>query len=154
MSMLARYRKAGGFQQLLLLIETCTQQKRQQLLKLIEAEDPSWAKLITTKMVTLEKVFSWDPMHISEVTTQIVPRTLAILLHGLPRETFDKATTTMPPMKRREIESLYEEQSPNASEVEAARIQLLTKVRELEDSGRLNLAQIDPAISLKEVKVA
>src|SRR5687768_10826919 len=99
MSMLSRYRKQGGFQQLLQLIETCTSQKREQLLKLIEAEDPAWAKLINTKMVTLEKVFSWDASHVAEVTSQLVPRTLAVLLHGLPKEALDKSTLAMPPIK-------------------------------------------------------
>lgn len=152
--MLARYRKQGGFQQLLLLIENCTSQKRDQLMKLIEAEDPSWAKLIGTKMVTLEKVYTWDAMHIAEVTTQLAPRTLAILLHGLPKDYFDKSILAMTPLKRREIQSLFEEQKPTPGEVEAARIKLLNKVRELEESGRLNLAQIDPTISIRDVKVA
>lgn len=154
MSMLARYRKQGGFQQLLLLLETCTAAKRDQLMKLVQTEDPSWAKLISTKMVTLEKIYSWDAQYIAEVTTQLAPRTLAILLHGLPKEFFDKSITAMTPLKRREIESLFEEQKPTSGEVEAARIKLLTKVRELEDSGRLNLAQIDPALSIRDVKVA
>ena len=92
--------------------------------------------------------------HVAEVTTQLVPRTLAILLHGLPSECLEKAVTSMPPIKRREIESLFSEQSPSPGEVEAARIKLLSKVRELEDSGRLNLAQIDPAVSIRNVKVA
>ncbi len=152
--MLARYRKQGGFQQLVLLLETCTSQKRDQLMKLIQAEDPSWAKLISTKMVTLERVYSWDAMHIAEVTTQLAPRTLAILLHGLSKEFFEKSVHVMSPLKRREIESLFEEQKPTPGEVEAARIKLLTKVRELEDSGRLNLAQFDPSLSIRDVKVA
>lgn len=152
--MLSRYRKQGGFQQLLLLLETCTAQKRDQLMKLIQAEDASWAKLLNTKMVSLERVFSWEAVHVAEITTQLAPRTLAILLHGLPKEFFDKSITAMTPIKRREIESLYEEQKPTPGEVEAARIKLLTKVRELEDLGRLNLAQIDPAVSIRDVKVA
>ena len=154
MSMLSRYRKPGGFQQLLLLLESCTAPKRAQLMKLIESEDAAWAKLISTKIVTLDKFFSWDATHVAEVTTQLVPRTLAILLHGLPSECLEKAVTSMPPIKRREIESLFSEQSPSPGEVEAARIKLLSKVRELEDSGRLNLAQIDPAVSIRNVKVA
>ncbi len=152
--MLARYRKQGGFQQLLLLLETCTAPKRDQLMKLIQAEDPSWAKLINTKMVTIEKVYSWDAIQVAEVTTQLAPRTLAILLHGLPKEFFDKSIVAMTPLKQREIQSLFEEQTPTPGEVEAARIKLLTKVRELEDSGRLNLAQIDPSLSIRDVKVA
>lgn len=154
MSMLSRYRKPGGFQQLLLLLETCAAPKRDQLLKLIEAEDQAWAKLISTKMITIEKIFSWDALHVSEVTTQIVPRTLAILLYGLPQEYFDKSTITMSPLKKREVESIYQEQSPSPGEVEAARIKLLSKVRELENTGSLNLAQIDPDVSIRDVKVA
>lgn len=105
-------------------------------------------------MLTVEKVFSWDQNHISEVTSQIVPRTLAILLHGLPKECFEKSTALLPPLKKREVETYYSEMTPTPGEVEAARIKLLSKVRELEDAGSLNLAQIDPAVSIREVKVA
>lgn len=154
MSMLGRYKKTGGFQQLLSLIETCAPTKREQLMKVIQAEDPGWAALLKTKMLTFEKFFAWDPIHIAEITNEMPARILAAALVGLPPESVARATHTMDHMKKREIETLLAEMTPNPSEVETARMKLLTRVRELEKEKRIDLNQIDPAVSIRDLKVA
>ncbi|MCM2282831.1 MAG: hypothetical protein NDI61_13405 [Bdellovibrionaceae bacterium] len=154
MSMLMRYKKTGGFQQLLNLIETCSPTKREQLMKVIQAEDPSWAALLKTKMLTLEKFFAWDPIHIAEVTNEMPTRILAAALAGLPTEMVERATLTMPHMKKREIESLLTELKPSPGETETARMKVLTRVREMEKDKRLDLSVIDPSLSIRDLKVA
>ncbi len=154
MSMLVRYKKTGGFQQLLSLIETCTPAKREQLMKVIQTEDPGWAALLKAKMLTIDKFFSWDPIHIAEITNEMPGRILAAALVGLPAETVERATHTMDHMKKREIENLIQELKPNPSEIETARMKLLVRVRELEREKRIDLAKIDPATSVRDLKIA
>jgi flagellar motor switch protein FliG len=154
MSMLVRYKKTGGFQQLLNLIETCTPAKREQLMKIIQAEDPSWAGLLKAKMLTIEKIFSWNPIQLAEITNEMPDRTLAVLLSGLGQEAFDKATHTMTHMKRGALERLMDELKPTPGEIEAGRIKLISMVREFERDRRIDLAQIDPSVSIRDLKVA
>ncbi len=154
MSMLARYKKQGGFQQLLTLIETSAPSKRDQLLKVIQSEDPGWAAILKTKMITMEKLFAWDPLALAEVTNEMVPRTLAVALHGLPPESLAKATHAMGHMKKREVEQLFSEMKPTGAEIEAARIKVVSKIRELEKENKLNLMRIDPSLSTRDIRVA
>lgn len=154
MSMLVRFKKAGGFQQLLTLIETCSPTKREQLMKVIHSEDPGWAALLNTKMLTIDKFFSWDPIHIAEITNEMPARILAAALLGLPEDTVQRATHTMDHVKKREIENLLQEIKPNPAEIETARMKLLTLVRELERDKRIDLNRIDPAVSVRDLKIA
>ena len=154
MSMLARYKKVGGFQHLLSLVETCGPAKREQLMKVIQAEDPGWAALLKTKMLTTEKFFSWNPIHIAEITNEMPTRILAAALVGLGPEALDKVTHTMTHMKKKEIETLVSEMNPAPGEVETARMKILTRVREFEKDRRIDLNQIDPSISVRDLKVA
>lgn len=154
MSMLMRYKKQGGFTQLLNLIETCGPAKREQLMKIIQTEDPSWAALLKTKMLTLEKILAWDALALAEITNEMVPRTLAIALKGLGPEVIDKASHAMGHFKKRDLERLLDELSPTPAEIETARVKLITCVREMERDRRIDLTKIDPSVSTKDLKVA
>lgn len=154
MSMLVRYKKTGGFQQLLTLIETCAPAKRDHLMKVIQSEDPGWAALLKAKMLTIDKFFSWDPIYIAEITSEMPSRILAAALIGLPADTVARATHTMEHMKKREIEALIQELTANTGEIETARMKLLARVRELERDKRIDLSKIDPAVSVRDVKIA
>ena len=154
MSMLARYKKKGGFEQLLTLIETCAPAKQEQLLKVIQNEDPGWAALIKTKALTMEKVLAWKPESIGEVINEMSDRILAAAFKGIPAELFAKATTTMTHFKRGEIERLMGEASSTPGEIETARMKILIRVREMERDRRLDLKNIDPSVSVTDLKVA
>lgn len=143
MSMLARYRKPGGVQQLVALLESCLTKKREVLLNTICTEDKDFGAMIKSKILTMEKVFSWDPLVISEATTRLSERTLAIALKGLPPEAFQKATHTMRDLKKREVTNLLEVLKPTAIEIESAHIKLIEKVRELEREGSIKLDEND-----------
>src|SRR4051812_2647907 len=154
MSMLARYKKKGGFEQLLTLIETCAPAKREQLIKVIHNEDPGWAALIKTKTLTIEKFLSWKPEVIGEIINEMPDRILASALMGFSDEQFTKVTKTMAHFKRGAIERLMQETNSTAGEIETARMKILVRIRELERERRLDLKEIDPAVSVIDLKVA
>lgn len=123
-------------------------------MKVIQTEDPGWAALLKTKMLTIDKFFAWDPIHIAEITNEMPARILAAALIGLPEDTVKRSTLTMDHVKKREIENLLQELKPNPGEIETARMKLLTRVRELERDKRIDLSKIDPAVSVRDLKVA
>lgn len=139
MSMLARYRKAGGFEQLRALLETSVAKKKEMLLKAIEGEDKEWASLLRASMLTLDKIEKWDPLLISEATSRMGDKALAILMVGKSEEYFNKFTHTFRDMKKRDIKAIMEPLKPTGAEIEAAIIKLVEKVRELEKEGSLRL---------------
>ena len=50
MSMLARYKKPGGVQQLVALLESCLSKKRELLLNTIMTEDKDFGNMVKSKM--------------------------------------------------------------------------------------------------------
>lgn len=62
MGMLDRYKKKGGFVQLLQLIETSPSKKQEQFLGLIAEESPAWEDTLRKKILTIDKVYSWDAL--------------------------------------------------------------------------------------------
>jgi flagellar motor switch protein FliG len=154
MSMLSRYKKKGGFEQLLTLIETCAPAKREQLIKVIQNEDPSWASLLKTKTLTMEKVLGWKAETIGEVVNEMPDRILASALQGLDEQQFSRATATMTHSKRGMIERMMAETKSTPGEIETARMKILVRVREMERDRRLDLKMIDPTVSLLDLKVA
>ncbi len=106
MAMLTRYQKSGGFIQILQLIETCGKQKQENFLQMIEKEDPRWATAIKDKMLTIEKIFSWENAVLNEVAGRLQELTLATAMHGLKPEENARLLSTYTHSQRRNIESV------------------------------------------------
>jgi flagellar motor switch protein FliG len=146
MSMLARFRKPGGVQQLVVLLESCLTKKREALLNTIMNEDKEFAAMVKGKILTAERIFKWDPLVVSEATTKLSERTLAIALKGLPPECTTIAMHTMRELKKREVMNLIEVLKPTQVEIESAHIKLVETVRSLEKEGSIKLGPDDEPI--------
>lgn len=155
MSMLARYKKQGGVQQLLALLESCLSKKRELLLNTIMQEDKVFGEMIKAKILTVEKILKWDPLIVCEASSKISERTLAVALKGLPPEAFGVLTHTMRDLKKREITNLLEVVKPTAVEIESAFIKIVEKARELERSGQIKLDENEiPVVNGGMIKAA
>lgn len=145
MGMLDRYRKKGGFEQLLTLLETSSHKKREQLLGLIEKEDKSWAKLLKAKVLTFEHMMKWDMLMLAEITHHIPPKVLAVAIKSYGEEGFKKATATIPHMKVLEIKAHFD--APHgASEIESAQHRIVQTARELVRDGKISIK--DPCFDI------
>lgn len=153
--MLARYKKAGGFEQLLQLIETCSPKKQENFLKLIQAENKNVADLILEKMLTVDKILNWDQQYVIEITTNVPIKVLAYCLYGKPQSVVQKAIATFTHMQKQEITTMMTEKQPNAGELEAAYNKLIQTVRQLHTQKRIRLEKIDPKLDIpQDLKVA
>src|SRR4051812_48060394 len=81
--MLDRYKKPGGFVQLLTLLETTPEPKREKFLALIKEEDAYWAEAVKKRLLNLRRILSWNPETLAEIVGNLQDLTLAIALHGL-----------------------------------------------------------------------
>lgn len=150
MGMLDRYKKKGGFVQLLQLIETSAPAKQEQLLGLVGKEDPLWEQEIRKKMLTLPVVLSWNATYLHEIVTRSKPLTVATIIKGLDPEAGEKVLSYYGHTDRRRVELMLSEVKPNPGEWQSCVQKLLMEVRELIAKGLIRLQKIDMQLFIPE----
>ncbi len=155
MSTLGRFRKPGGFQQLLTLIETCDPSKQKNLLLLIGNEDPGWAHLVKVKALSFERVLSWPIEVLMEVTPPLPDNVLAasykmaeLLSTPAHPQLHEKWLKSIPSIKAREVQDLANLHTLSAADQTACVIKLLQTVRELEAKGVIKFSNFDPTLEV------
>ncbi len=155
MSTLNRFRKPGGFQQLLLLIETCDPVKQQNLLHLIGMEDPGWAHLVKAKALTIERVLGWPLEVLMEITPPLPDNVLAGIYKMSANITVvnqsnlpEKWLRSLPGIKAKEIQEVARFQNLSSADQAACAIKLLQTVRDLEAKGLIRIASFDPTLEV------
>ncbi len=146
MGMIDRYKKKGGFAQLLNLIETSSKDKQEKFLKIIEDENPTWAKALRQKILSVARFFTWDDNSVAEVVATLNDLTVAIISLGIDEKQKEKIFKMMDHSRKRKVDFIVEEKKPNANEVSTAFMQLLTEVRKMVNEGYLKLDKIDPEL--------
>ncbi len=150
MAMVDRYKKAGGFIQLLQVIETCGPKKREQFMKIIREETPKWAEAIDAKMITFEKILSWSPEAIMEINANLNILTFGTALKALPEEQFQKFAEKLGPIEGRKFEKVYQEGTPSPSEISSCIVKLLNETRLMLVSNKLKYEKVDPLLDIPE----
>lgn len=151
MSVLTRYRRPGGFKQLLQLIETSQPVKQAKLLEVVESEDPVMAERIRQKKITTTMVMSWPVEHLVVILENMHPMHLLCIMQNLDEETFKLYAGAFSPDKYREVKSLLaEEQEITSAQMAAAQTHMLETVRFLDEEKKIDLRYIDPALDISE----
>lgn len=148
--MLDRYKKSGGFIQLLILIESSSKQKQEQFFNIINQENPAWEAEIKKKSLTLEKILGWNSTYVSEIFSRVQPLTVAVALRSLSQEQVDKVMGCFNHSEQRKIQNIITETNPSPSEIQTCVMKLITEVRELMKSGVLKMEKIDPELVIPE----
>lgn len=146
MGMLDRYKKTGGFNQLLTLLETCGQQKQQRFLEIIREEDPRWADALVAKMIDIKRLLTWSESAIGEVTGAMLEINVAAIIKSLPPDQGQKMLATLAHIKRRKVEDLLDTMNPSAGEIAVSTNKLFETIRKLTQDGILRLDKIDPML--------
>jgi flagellar motor switch protein FliG len=154
MSMLTRYKKQGGFEQLLVLIESCNKKKQEQLLTLVKAEDSSWHDRLRAKMLTMERVLAFPSNGINEIFSRIPEKVLVFALHGIAPEKHDMILATFTHFKKKAISELLAGSKPKPEEIEAANLAIFKSIRALDKERVIALHKLSPELSLDERKAA
>lgn len=150
MGMIDRYKKKGGFIQLLNLIETSSKTKQEQFLNLIAQESPAWETEIRKKQLNIEKIFSWDKEYLVEVITRIQPLTIAVSLRHFDDIKKEKILTVLSQGEKRKIQSLIEETNPSPAEILTCLNKIIIEVRGLIQQGIIKLEKVDPELVIPE----
>lgn len=151
MSVLARYKKPGGFKQLLQLIETSQPEKQAKLLDVVEKETPEWAALITEKKLDPQMVMGWEPDHLVFIFENMSARHCSCLFKAHPELKLENYSTWLKPEKYRDLKNLVDDNThPSPGEVTAAYNNMLEAVRMLDEEKVIDLKLIDPKLDLSE----
>jgi hypothetical protein len=150
MGMLDRYKKKGGFVQLLNLIETTGKEKAEKFLKLIAEENPVWEAEIRKKVLTLDRMTTWNQTYLMEVLPHLTPNVVATAIFSMPPEKQQIFLGAMPFSERRKAEDIMKETKPNAGEIAACQMKLLNEVRNMVAQGHLKFEKVDPDLVVAE----
>ncbi|RYZ87151.1 MAG: hypothetical protein EOP06_13185 [Proteobacteria bacterium] len=150
MGMLDRYKKKGGFNQLLNLIETSNEKKRIQFLALVAQESPAWARAVTFKMLTVDRIFSWPKDVLSEVLSRIQPLTLGVTLIGRADDRIEEILSPLNPLSKRKISELMADLKPSPSEKTTCEMKLISEVRAIAAAGYIKFEKFDPDLFIEE----
>lgn len=146
MGMLDRYKKAGGFVQLLKLLETFGPQKQEKFLKMIEEENSIWAEAVKGKMLSVDRIFSWNEEALAEVVHRLPPKNMAVILHGLSEDRSAKVLKFMSHGERRRLEDEKGQVSPSDAEISTSLVKMIECVRGMIQAGEIRLEKVDESL--------
>lgn len=150
MSMIARYKRAGGFVQLLSLIETSSQAKREKFIEIIRAESEAWADAIVKHVISLERMFAWPDEVVVEVFKGLPIRNMACVLKGISGENRSRVMNFMSHSEKRKVEDEMGSINLNPEEFNGSVIKLLEITRKMITEGQIRLEKVDPELEIPE----
>jgi hypothetical protein len=148
MGMLDRYKKKGGFLQLLNLLETSPTAKREHLLSLINQENQNWETELRRKILSFDRILGWNPMTLAEIFEKLHFKTLAGALKPLPTDQVQRAVSSMSTSDQRKLAIHLDELNPTAAESHTCCAKIITELRALVAGGGLKLEKIDPEMAI------
>lgn len=150
MGMVDRYKKSGGFVQLIQIIETCNIKKREQFMNIITDESPQWAEAINQKCITFDKIINWKTEIILDIMASVNLLAFSTALKGLPPEKLEVFFQKISHQDRKKIETSMQESSPSPNEISASIVKVITETRALFIQGTLKADRVDPQLAIPD----
>lgn len=150
MGMVDRYKKSGGFLQLLQVIETCGPKKREQFMNIITEESPNWAEELNNKCLTYEKIISWKSDFLLEIVAAVNTLSFATSLKGLNKDQLEEFFKKFSHQDRKKLESAMLEINPSPAEISSSMMKVVSETRNLFNQGSLKTDKVDPQLTIPE----
>jgi len=150
MSILDKFKKSGGFQKLVQIIEVCEPEKQKTMLQLVGNEDPGWAHLVKVKALSYEKILKWPPQYLMEILYPLHLEQQAVLYQHSNAQAQELFLKALDPKLAREIQESALKKNYSQEEFFSAQVKIIQTARESIISGRLNLFNIDPSLIIEQ----
>ncbi len=148
--MLDRYKKPGGFMQLIKLLESFPPPKQDKFLSLIEVEDKRWSDCLRSKLLSMERIFSWEDAVLGEIIPKIPEKTFTTAFMGLPLAHQERVNSRLSHAEKRRMGDQLHGFHPSESEIVTARAIVIEITRDMFISGALRLEHIDKELLIAE----
>jgi hypothetical protein len=143
MAMVDRYKKSGGFLQLVQVIETCNAKKREQFMTIITEESPNWAEALNQKCISFEKILSWNSEVLLEVLGTVNNLAFSTALKSLSPEGLNQFFQKLSHQERKKLESTMAESNSNSNEISSSVMKVISETRSMLVQGSLKADKID-----------
>jgi flagellar FliG-like protein len=143
MGMIDRYKKKGGFLQLVQVIETTPAVKQEKFLTMMNEEAPKWAAEVRSKILTLDKIFAWEMQYITQVVLKLPQVQLVAFYNGLLEERKNVLLKTFTYKEKKAIEESIAEGSATRGGFESSTHKIYNEIRNQIGSGELRLDKVD-----------
>lgn len=150
MGMVDRYKKTGGFLQLVQVIETCNTKKYEQFMKIISEENPEWAEALIEKCLTFDKIISWKAEVILEVIASVNMLSFTAALKCLTPEKLEIFLQKLSNQDQKKFELALQEAKPNPNEISSSVIKVISETRLLFVQGSLKADKIDQQLVIPD----
>jgi flagellar motor switch protein FliG len=141
MGLLARFRRPGGLEKLVALIEGADAKTKENLIKSIREEDPEYAKVVEERIFNWSDLFMLDDMTLSDILNTVHPKTLALALcfvdDGQKQYLLGRLNHIAAMRIHEEIDILGDKAEKGM--VATARRKVIETARQLEQSGKFVL---------------
>ena len=148
--MVDRYKKSGGFVQLIQVIETCNSKKRDQFMSIITEESPIWAEALNQKSLSFDKIVSWKSDVLLDVVASVNTLALSAALKSLSPEVLAMFLEKLSNQERRKFETYLTEANPNPNEIASSVLKIVSETRMLMIQGTLKADKIDLNLVIPE----
>jgi hypothetical protein len=150
MSMVDRYKKSGGFIQLLQVIEICGLKKREQFMSIITEESPNWADALNQKCLTYDKIISWKPEILLEVIASVNMLSFSTALKGLTSEQLSLFLNKFSHQDKSRLERTLQDINPSPAEISSSMMKVISETRNLLSTGSLKADKIDSQLVIPD----
>jgi hypothetical protein len=150
MSSLQRYRKPGGFVQLLSLIETFGPAKREKFLEMIEDESGAWATALREKMLTLDRVVQWSDDAVVKVLRTLPIKSQAYAIEAFTPELKARVHAALSHGENRKIADVLSENKPKPDEIASVGAKYLETARRMLMDRDLSAERVDARLVIPD----
>ncbi len=143
MSVFSRFKKnPEGLRQLVQLWETTPLVRRQKMIDIGLKEDPEYAKLALSFMLTFVDIVQMPDLELAEVLSEAPSQSVGFAIHQSDKKIKDRFLSKVRLPIGLEIREVLENQSPNASLIEAGQLKLIETARKLERTNVIGTKRI------------
>lgn len=151
MSTIDRYKKKGGFIQILSLIESSEPAKAQKFLDIISQESKVWAQAIIDKSLTVSKISHFEERALIEALGGLPATVMAVALKDEPKEVRDRILSSQSQTQQKKIENAESDNpEPRPGDIISCKIRLVTSTRQAITEGRIKMSSLPLDLQISE----
>lgn len=150
MAMLDRYRKPGGFLQLVSLLETSPPAKQEKFLALIRDESPAWERELKKRVLSFSRIMSWNPDTLSEIWARVPEKVIATAIWHFSPDQKTQFFGNVSIALKRKMDETFAMNPPTEGEVIGCQLKILQEIRTMSGNGMLRLEKVDPEAAIPE----